>query len=378
MVEPHLTAAEATSQIIGLINSRPATPWPREVEAIIARVNPAPASMSQSPQVGAHITNEPFGPVTPELAAAFFAWDQARIRDSDELDDHEARARQDIIAEKTAALFAIGVRSFADLRLLVPVVAYWNSPGSVKSPDYPECILEPGGEDEGEGFEPKSVAYLVRAVIGLLGMGGVASSIPIHARQDDPTLAALQERLCEVDQLHDKAKRHYDAAERLGRNRGADPALAAANEKADRADLAMMELSKRIFAARPISLRNLKLRATIAKYWQGLGDQGEKWTLPEQCTDWESEVVAHLIDGVLRFDAPPDRSSFEPVALPSPELALFQMQRRGFASFSAPTVSRRWMAPNMIDGTSSTASAWTGYGKSPRASLRARRRQLMC
>jgi hypothetical protein len=55
MVEPHLTAAEATSQIIGLINSRPATPWPREVEAIIARVSPAPASMSQSPQVGAHI-----------------------------------------------------------------------------------------------------------------------------------------------------------------------------------------------------------------------------------------------------------------------------------------------------------------------------------
>jgi hypothetical protein len=38
MVE-RLTAAEATAQIIGLINSRPATPWPHEIEAIIARAN---------------------------------------------------------------------------------------------------------------------------------------------------------------------------------------------------------------------------------------------------------------------------------------------------------------------------------------------------
>lgn len=33
-----LTVAEAASQIVGLINSRPATPWPHEIEAIIACV----------------------------------------------------------------------------------------------------------------------------------------------------------------------------------------------------------------------------------------------------------------------------------------------------------------------------------------------------
>jgi hypothetical protein len=268
-------ARQAAEQIAALINSRVQSPRIDELEAIIAGVT--------TPQpVCAHVG--PLGPVGQELAAAFFDWDRARIRDSEELDDHEARARQDIIAEKTAALFAIGVRSFADLRLIVPAVVYWNSPGSVKSPAYPECILEVGGEDEGEGFEPKSVAYLVRGLIGLLSMGGVASSIPVHARQDDPTLAALQERLREVDRLHDEAKRLYDVAEHLGRNRGADPALAATNEKADGADFALTELSKRIFAARPITANNLKLRATIAKYWQGLGDQGEKWTMPEQCT----------------------------------------------------------------------------------------------
>ena len=40
MVE-RLTAAEAASQIVGLINSRPVSPWPHEIEAIIARVSPA-------------------------------------------------------------------------------------------------------------------------------------------------------------------------------------------------------------------------------------------------------------------------------------------------------------------------------------------------
>jgi hypothetical protein len=51
-----LTAAEATAQIVSLINSRPATPWPREIEAIIARVTStsAPASLSLPPHVVAY------------------------------------------------------------------------------------------------------------------------------------------------------------------------------------------------------------------------------------------------------------------------------------------------------------------------------------
>jgi hypothetical protein len=48
MVE-RLTAAEAATQIIGLINSRPATPWPHEIEALIARVAPMPDATSTLP-----------------------------------------------------------------------------------------------------------------------------------------------------------------------------------------------------------------------------------------------------------------------------------------------------------------------------------------
>src|SRR5262249_25645735 len=101
MGEHGLSPGRATSQVVALINSRPVGPWTHEIQAIITRVTAVPASASLPLNVGAPVANDPFGPVPPELGAAFFAWDQARIRDSEELDDHEARPRQDILAEKT-------------------------------------------------------------------------------------------------------------------------------------------------------------------------------------------------------------------------------------------------------------------------------------
>jgi hypothetical protein len=44
-----LTAKQAAAQIVGLINSRPATPWPHEIEAIIARLAPTPAATASLP-----------------------------------------------------------------------------------------------------------------------------------------------------------------------------------------------------------------------------------------------------------------------------------------------------------------------------------------
>jgi hypothetical protein len=49
MVEPRLTSAEATSQIIGLINSKPTTPWPAGVKAIIDRVAKVPSATPVMP-----------------------------------------------------------------------------------------------------------------------------------------------------------------------------------------------------------------------------------------------------------------------------------------------------------------------------------------
>jgi hypothetical protein len=53
MVE-RLTPAEAAAQITGLINAKPSTPWPHEIEAIIARVSSAPVSMSLPAHVAAY------------------------------------------------------------------------------------------------------------------------------------------------------------------------------------------------------------------------------------------------------------------------------------------------------------------------------------
>jgi hypothetical protein len=182
--------------------------------------------------------------------------------------------------------------------------------------------------------------------------------------------------LREVDRLYDEAKRLYEAAEHLGENRGADPALAAANDKADGADLAMTELSERIFAALPITPHNLKLRAVLAKYWQEHNQHGEAWETPDDCDAREHTVMAQLIHGVLQIDTPPDRQHFEPVALPSPELAMFRSALAGAAEFRRANREPEVDSPGyMTPGTRRTASGWTAHGRSPRAFLRARRRR---
>jgi hypothetical protein len=68
----------------------------------------------------------------------------------DATDEADAERWANVFGEKTKALLDLGVRSFADLQLLLPVVIYWNSPICVKSPPYPYCSLQEGGEDEGE------------------------------------------------------------------------------------------------------------------------------------------------------------------------------------------------------------------------------------
>ena len=75
-----------------------------------------------------------------------------------------------VFGEKSEELLALGARSFAELQLLLPVVTHWNAPMHVDSPSYPECILEKGCDDEGEGLEERSVAYFICAVMGLLRM----------------------------------------------------------------------------------------------------------------------------------------------------------------------------------------------------------------
>jgi hypothetical protein len=164
----NLAARDATKEIIRLINSRPTSPWPAEIEAIIAR--------AAAPNSGRTFA---LGNISPDLAAAFAEWETVRDHydAAGELYGHtddpshkvDADHWSQVFHEKSEAVLELGARSLADLQLLLPVVLYWNSPISLKSPPYPHCTLEVGGADEGEYFEAKSTAYLVRALIDLLG-----------------------------------------------------------------------------------------------------------------------------------------------------------------------------------------------------------------
>ena len=111
-----------------------------------------------------------------------------------------------------------------------------------------------------------------------------------HTAQDDPALAALQQRLEAVTQQYRDAQ-HCDEA----------------TKRADDADRELGVVSRRIFDARPITLHNLKQRAVLARYWHQFAYDAEKWTVPEDCGSWEDEVIAQLIHGVLQIDAPPDQ-----------------------------------------------------------------------
>jgi hypothetical protein len=120
-------------------------------------------------QRGQGMPSEP----SPAVAAAFAEWDAARVRCEAE-EPHEDWDSNGAFNEKSEALLALGANSFADLALLLPAVLYWNSPTSGYSPEFPDCVVEKGGEDEGEGLEPKSAAYFIKAVIGLMRTHGVA------------------------------------------------------------------------------------------------------------------------------------------------------------------------------------------------------------
>jgi hypothetical protein len=166
-----LTHQQATAEIIALINTSPRSPRPDEIDAIIAKVAPPRA-------VGL-----PLGEVSPAVAAAFAEWETARANDHEAVgtyahtdakaDDIRAEHASEVHTTKSEALLALGAKSFADLCLLLPVVAEWNSPFSAKSPDYPHCILEKGSQDEDKGMEERSVAFFIRAVMDLLRMHGV-------------------------------------------------------------------------------------------------------------------------------------------------------------------------------------------------------------
>ena len=62
MVERSHTISTAAAEIVALINSRSQSPWPHEIEAIIAKAK-APADRSPSTRIGAQGHQSRGGPI---------------------------------------------------------------------------------------------------------------------------------------------------------------------------------------------------------------------------------------------------------------------------------------------------------------------------
>lgn len=136
MLEHRLTAAEAASQIVGLINSRPATPWPHEIEAIIARVAPTPNTAALPEHVTAYRAaaqeyylhaKHVLGPLSPNAPDH----DPEYLK-STELSDQTDEAG-DVVLETTA-------ETWGDLVGLASIVAHeeghdLDALGDIRNPD---------------------------------------------------------------------------------------------------------------------------------------------------------------------------------------------------------------------------------------------------
>ena len=185
MVE-RFTAAEAASAIVGLINSRPVSPWPHEIEAIIARVG------SMVPQLV---------PVDFELVRLISAWRQQRdivdrtIADTEGSDRslEEWKPIEEIIGNATssasdlaqqiwqrakAETWSGGPVSPLTLAVLAEIVLHHENGASNTLVD-----------DEEYYMDQRATAELMVAVLSYARSAGVASDLlPMEGRFLPPAL----------------------------------------------------------------------------------------------------------------------------------------------------------------------------------------------
>jgi hypothetical protein len=293
-------ARAAAEQIAGLINSRVQSPRIDEMEAIIAGAMTCQDTTT-------HIT-------TP--SPAVLEWHRQLAEDDrkwngTKLSDAERDALHDGQVSRAKQAFARPVQSWEDVALLGAMCMYWNF--SHHDEGDQESMRELLARTDHIGMDQQTLAHLLKAICT---MGGFApGEIPTTATTaiSAEDVDALRQRLADIEQLYE-----------------IDDGSHAATEKADAADNELTALSERIFAARPITLHNLKQRALLAKYWHQHRPDGEEWEVPSDCDAWEDQVIAQLIHAVLQIDAPSSEQS--------PDLALFQSALRGLRVYPEPRV----------------------------------------
>jgi hypothetical protein len=239
-----LSAKDAATEIVALINSRAQSPWPEEIEAIITRV----------------------APVSPDVSCAdhgqLAQWDsivRQHVADTEKAcnDDAECDRLDNVLAATCEALWAQPVHSLDDVLVRMAVCVHWNSPLHIADPAYPDCALDPA---PGEGdMDSRSLAYLVRGLLDLAGLcfdpNGRLLSRPEQKQSEGATrLAQLRKAIAAIEA----------AAAAAG------PPSQWTHDDSDRIDALnkpLCALTDAVWATPVRSLCDLRERAVIARHW---------------------------------------------------------------------------------------------------------------
>jgi len=166
---PQLSVQEAAAQVVALINATPRTPWPSEIEAIVARVVSSPDPAPASPRTAEWrrvLAEERAGHEArmQEHRRRKALGEDATEEDLDKIADIEAL--MDRTQETTLAIWRTGAKTWADVVLFAEVARYWKW-----DPEEPELDqnFKVALELDDARLDEQSLAQLVNAVLQLGG-----------------------------------------------------------------------------------------------------------------------------------------------------------------------------------------------------------------
>ena len=155
------TAHAAAAEIAALINARPSSPRPEEIEAIIARTLAAPEP-SDPDDAGPPIL------ATWEARAALERWQRCL---HDFLDRCKSGADTETdwaaIIQQSQIIWDRPVQSLDDVLLRAAVCIHWNCPGMATDPAYPDDIIADGPEGNMDNY---ATAMVMRGLLDLTGL----------------------------------------------------------------------------------------------------------------------------------------------------------------------------------------------------------------
>jgi hypothetical protein len=178
-----LTTQQAAAQIVALINSRPHSPRPEEIEAIVARaasssgVAPLVSPMAADWWRAIRDERDTFARHQQEYKALRASGLDLTEEDA-KRSDAEAKAILARTEEATVAVWQAGAKTWADIVLFAELARYWmwDPEDPILDKDFEACL-----EIHDTSLDTQSVAQLVNAILCAPGLPPATSMSAAHA-----------------------------------------------------------------------------------------------------------------------------------------------------------------------------------------------------